>query len=72
MLSSLSTKTLVQNKVAQADPQGKLARRKGNGEKNEPVEAIWELRFWILGFEVDQTANRPSVVCGLLPIAEAS
>jgi len=67
MLSSLSTKTLVQNKVAQADPQGKL-----NGEKNEPVEAIWELRFWILGFEVDQTANRPSVVCGLLPIAEAS
>jgi len=28
MLSSLSTKTLVQNKVAQADPQGKLARKK--------------------------------------------
>jgi hypothetical protein len=27
MLSSLSTTTLVQNKVAQADPQGKLARK---------------------------------------------
>jgi len=35
MFSSLSTKTLVQNKVAQADPQGKLARREGNGEKND-------------------------------------
>jgi len=28
MISSLSKKTLVQNKVAQADPQGKLTRKK--------------------------------------------
>jgi hypothetical protein len=60
MFSSLSTKTLVQNQVAQADPQGKLARREGNGERNEPVEAIWEVRCWILGFEVDQTVCRLS------------
>jgi hypothetical protein len=50
MLSSLSTKTLVQNKVAQADPQGKLARKKkrernevGLGKDTEgPTQLCWK------------------------------